>query len=144
MPEGKAKTPVKAKVYAITPGEVDLETDVGLLEVKFLGHVISSKGVAVDLAKIVAVTEQQRPTNAHEIRSFLGLIGYYRRFLEGLSKLSSLLSALTKKNVKYVWSEECEKSFQELKRRLTMALVLALLEPHKLYMVYNDASKMGL
>lgn len=107
-----------------------------LREVKFLGHVISSKGVAVDPAKIEAMTERQRPTSVHEIRSFLGLAGYYRRFVEGFSKLSGPLIALTIKNAKYAWSEQCEQSFQELKERLTSTPVLALPEPHKPYIVY--------
>ena len=79
-----------------------------------------------------------------EIRSFLGLAEYYKRFIEGFCKLSGPLTTLKKKNAKYIWSEECKRSFQELKRRLTSAPVLALLEPHKPYAVYSDASKMGL
>jgi len=68
-----------------------------LKEVSFLGHVISKDGRAVDPSKIEAVTNWERPTNVHEIRSFLGLAGYYWRFVEGFSKLSGPLTALTKK-----------------------------------------------
>ncbi|XP_041025450.1 uncharacterized mitochondrial protein AtMg00860-like [Juglans microcarpa x Juglans regia] len=116
-----------------------------LCEVKFLGHVISGKGVAVDPMKTGAIIEWQRPTSAHEVRSFLGMVGYYRRFVEGFSRLSSSLTALTRKNARYAWTKQCKKSFQELKKRLTSALVLALPEPHKPYVVvYSDASRMGL
>ena len=115
-----------------------------LEEVKFLGHVISSRGVAVDPSKIEAITNWQRPTSVHEIRSFLGLAGYYRRFVEGFSRLSGPLTALTKKNVKFTWNDKCETSFLELKKRLTTAPVLTLPEPLKSFVVYSDASKAGL
>jgi hypothetical protein len=69
-----------------------------LEEVAFLGHVISKEGVSVDPNKVEAVVNWARPTSAHEIRSFLGLAGYYRRFVEKLSKLAAPLTKLTKKN----------------------------------------------
>jgi hypothetical protein len=94
--------------------------------VSFLGQVISGEGVAVDPEKVKAVVEWTRPTSVFEIRSFLGLAGYYRRFIEGFSKLSGPLTALTRKNACFVWTDECEQCFQELKRRLVTALVLAL------------------
>ncbi|XP_041004060.1 uncharacterized mitochondrial protein AtMg00860-like [Juglans microcarpa x Juglans regia] len=81
-----------------------------LKEVKFLGHVISSQGVSVDPSKIEVVVNRKRLTNVHEIQSFLGLAGYYRRFVEGFSKLSGPFTALTKKNAKYFWTEKCEQS----------------------------------
>ncbi|XP_035540222.1 uncharacterized protein LOC109013719, partial [Juglans regia] len=115
-----------------------------LEEVKFLGHVISQEGVAVDPSKVEAVLSWPRPSTVREIRSFLGLAGYYRRFVEGFSRLSGPLTALTRKNTEFVWSDKCERSFQELKRRLTMAPVLALPEPHKPFVIFSDASKFGL
>jgi hypothetical protein len=69
-----------------------------LKKISFLGHVISGDGIEVDPSKIEAVVKWERPTNAHEIRSFLGLPGYYRRFVEGFFVLSRLLTTLTKKN----------------------------------------------
>jgi hypothetical protein len=84
--------------------------------VSFLGHVISGKGVAVDQEKVKAVVEWTRPTSVFEIRSFLGLAGYYRRFIEGFSKLSGSLTALIRKNAHFFWTDECEQCFQELKR----------------------------
>jgi hypothetical protein len=97
-----------------------------LKEVVFLGHVISAEGIFVDPIKVEAVLKWERPTNMTEIRSFLGLAGYYRRFIEGFSTIASPLTKLTRKEVRFVWSEECEASFQELKERLTSAPVLAL------------------
>jgi hypothetical protein len=83
-----------------------------LKEVSFLGHVISEDGVAVDPRKIEAVTNWERPSNVNEIWSFLGLVGYYRRFVEVLSKLSGPLTALTKKNARFIWSDVCEEFFK--------------------------------
>ena len=83
--------------------------------VAFLGHVISKDGISVDPKKVEAVVEWNRPNNVTEIRSFLGLAGYYRRFVEGFSRLAMPQTRLTQKGVKFEWSEECEQSFQELK-----------------------------
>lgn len=109
---------------------------------KFFRHVISS--IVVDPTKKEVVTKWQKPTNAHEICHFLGLVGYYWRFIAGVSRLSNPLTTLTKKNAKFMWSEGCEMSFQELKMRLTIAPILALPKPHKPYMIYSDASMMCL
>ena len=79
--------------------------------VAFLGHVISKDGISVDPKKVEAVVEWTRPNNVTEIRSFLGLAGYYRRFVEGFSRLAVPLTRLTQKGVKFEWSEECEQSF---------------------------------
>ncbi|KAL5560612.1 hypothetical protein UlMin_036823 [Ulmus minor] len=97
-----------------------------LQSVQFLGHVISKDGLSVDPAKIEAVSKWAAPTSVTEIRSFLGLAGYYRRFVEGFSTLAAPLTALTKKDRKYEWSDKCEQSFQELKRRLTKRTIQTL------------------
>ncbi|MCI53811.1 RNA-directed DNA polymerase (Reverse transcriptase), partial [Trifolium medium] len=89
-------------------------------------HIISSGGIAVDPAKVDAVSQWGTPESVSEIRSFLGLAGYYRKFIEGFSKLALPLTQLTRKDHAFVWDENCEKSFQELKRRLTTAPVLIL------------------
>jgi hypothetical protein len=115
-----------------------------LKRVTFLGHVISVEGVFVDPQKVEAVLKWERPTSVTEIRSFLGLAGYYRRFIEGFSLIATPLTQLTRKNKKWVWLEECEKSFQELKRRLTTAPVLALPLGTEGFVVYSDASGKGL
>ena len=84
------------------------------------------------------------PKNPREIRGFLGMAGYYRRFIEGFSKLAGPMTKLLRKNVPFEWTEKCEQSFQELKKRLTTAPVLAESETGKDYTVYCDASKNGL
>ncbi|XP_012837830.1 PREDICTED: uncharacterized protein LOC105958366 [Erythranthe guttata] len=83
-----------------------------LRQVHFLGHVISKEGIAVDPSKIEAVCNWSIPRNVGEIRSFLGLAGYYRRFVPNFSKIAAPLSRLTRKEVKYQWTPECESSFQ--------------------------------
>ena len=115
-----------------------------LEEISFLGHRISKNGIAVDPTKVEAVTLWKQPENPTEIRSFLGLAGYYRRFIKDFSKIAGPMTELTKKNHKFIWSPKCEASFQELKRRLTTAPVLALPEGVDGYVVYSDASKEGL
>ncbi|KAL5570741.1 hypothetical protein UlMin_020338 [Ulmus minor] len=111
---------------------------------QFLGHVISKEGITVDPVKIEAVSKWSAPTSVTEIRSFLGLAGYYRRFVEGFSSLVAPLTALTKKDKKFEWTDKCERSFQELKQRLTSAPILVLPSEDEEFAVYCDASKIGL
>ncbi|KAI5335475.1 hypothetical protein L3X38_025608 [Prunus dulcis] len=113
-------------------------------KVNFLGHVISAEGVYVDPQKIEAVVNWPQPTSVTEVRSFLGLAGYYRRFVEGFSTIAAPLTRLTRKGVKFEWSEECEKSFNELKIRLTTAPVLTLPDDSGNFVIYSDASQQGL
>ena len=82
-----------------------------LKEVRFLGHVISGEGIAVDPTKVQSVTEWLAPTSVREIRSFLGLAGYYRRFIENFSKIANPMTELLKKDTKFKWTEECEATF---------------------------------
>jgi len=82
-----------------------------LREVCFLGHVISKGGFAADLSKVDAVLQWESPKSVFEIRSFLGLAGYYRSFIEGFSKLALPLTQSTRKGQTYVWDAKCEKSF---------------------------------
>ena len=77
----------------------------------FLRHVISKAGISVDPSKVDAVVDWARPMNVSELKSFLGLAGYYRRFMEGFSRIAAPMTQLTRKNAKFVWTEECEKSF---------------------------------
>ena len=112
--------------------------------VAFLGHVISAEGVSVDPQKIEAIVNWKPSTNVTEIRSFLGLAGYYRKFVEGFSKLAAPLTKLTRKEEKFVWSEACQQSFDELKQKLTSALVLTLPSGQDGYTVYCDAFRQGL
>ena len=97
-------------------------------QVTFLGHVVSKDGIQVDPKKIEVVAEWPRPTIVTEIRSFLGLAGYYRRFMKDFSKIAVPLTRLTQKNVKFVWTDRCEEHFQLLKDLLTSAPVLTYLQ----------------
>ena len=97
-----------------------------LESVAFLGYVISKDGILVDPKKVEAIVDWERPKDVKEIRSFLGLAGYYRRFTEGFSKILLPMTRLTQKGATFEWPTECEDSFQELKRRLTTAPVLTL------------------
>jgi hypothetical protein len=115
-----------------------------LKEVSFLGHVVSNGGIAVDPSKVQDVLNWKVPTNVSEIRSFLGLTGYYRRFIEGFSKLAKPMTALLEKNAKFIWSDKCQANFEELKRRLTTAPVLTLPDLSKSFSIYCDASRLGL
>ena len=112
--------------------------------VQFLGHIIDSQGIHVDPAKIEAVKGWSSPTNPTEIRQFLGLAGYYRRFIEGFSKIAKPLTKLTQKNEKYIWEEKEEAAFQLLKQKLCEAPILALPEGNEDFIVYCDASYHGL
>jgi len=112
--------------------------------VSFLGHVISKDGIAVDPSKVDAVMQWESLKFVFEVRSFLGLAGYYQRFIEGFSKLALPFTQLTRKGQAYVWDAKCEKSFIELNKRLTSAPVLILPNPKESFVVYCDASKMGL
>ncbi|KAH0743176.1 hypothetical protein KY290_031169 [Solanum tuberosum] len=115
-----------------------------LKSVAFLGHIVSGVGIEVDPKKTKAVKGWPRPLTLTDIKSFLGLAGYYRRFVEGFSSIDSPLTALTQKKAKFVWSKACEKSFQELKDRLTSAPVLTLSEGNDGFVVYCDASRVCL
>nr|CAE02265.2 OSJNBb0049I21.5 [Oryza sativa Japonica Group] len=115
-----------------------------LKEVAFLGHVISAGGVAVDPTKVEAVTEWKAPKSVTEIRSFLGLAGYYRRFIEGFSMIARPMTQLLKKEKKFVWSEQCQESFEQLKEKLTSAPILVLPDIRKDFVIYCDASRQGL
>ncbi|XP_062179431.1 uncharacterized protein LOC133884047 [Phragmites australis] len=115
-----------------------------LEEVGFLGHVINQHGITVDPKNVAAVLEWQRPSNATEIRSFLGLVGYYRRFVQDFSIIAKPMTRLTQKGVPFVWTDECEVSFETLKNKLVNAPILALPESGKSFTVYTDASRIGL
>ncbi|GJW10661.1 reverse transcriptase domain-containing protein [Tanacetum coccineum] len=112
--------------------------------VKFLGHVIDSSGIHVDPTKIEAVKNWASPTTPSEIRQFLGLAGYYRRFIEGFSKIAKPMTELTQKDRKFDWGEEQETAFQLLKQKLCVAPILALPEGSDDFVVYCDASIKGL
>ncbi|WVZ63289.1 hypothetical protein U9M48_012931 [Paspalum notatum var. saurae] len=115
-----------------------------LKEVTFLGHILSAKGVAVDPGKVEDVLNWKQPQTVTEIRSFLGLARYYRRFIKDFSKIAKPMTALTQKNAKFAWSPKCEEAFGTLKKLLTSAPVLAQPDITKPFDVYCDASGSGL
>ncbi|GJY55352.1 putative reverse transcriptase domain-containing protein [Tanacetum coccineum] len=113
-------------------------------KVQFLGHVIDSKGIHVDPTKIESIKDWASPKSPTEILQFLGLAGYYRRFIEGFSKIAKPMTKLTQKKVKFEWSDKQEAAFQLLKQKLCSAPILALPEGSKYFIAYCDASKKGL
>ena len=102
---------------------------------------MSASSVSVDPKKVEAFMSWARPKSVFEIHSFLGLAGYYRRFIEDLSRLATPMRRLTRKEVKFEWNDSGKKAFEELKRRLTSAPILIVLERGQRYTVYCDASK---
>jgi hypothetical protein len=108
-------------------------------QVHYLGHVISEEGVAVDPDKINAIMDWPAPKDVSDIRSFMGLTGYYMRLIKGFSKIGFPIISLHKKGVKLFWTSECEERFQEMKYLLTNAPVLKIADPNKDFLVCIDA-----
>jgi hypothetical protein len=115
-----------------------------LEEIKFLGHVLSTKGIVVDPSKVKDILEWKPPTTVHQVRSFLGLAEYYRRFFPDFSKIVKPITGLLKNNTKFDWSSKCNEAFEQLKVLLTTAPVLAQPDIEKPFDVYCDASDSGL
>ncbi|GJR43525.1 putative reverse transcriptase domain-containing protein [Tanacetum coccineum] len=113
-------------------------------KVQFLGHVIDSEGIHVDPAKIEAIKDWTSPKSPTEIRQFLGLAGYYRRFIEGFSKIAKPMTKLTQKKVKFVWGDKQEAAFQLLKQKLCSAPILALPEGSEDFIAYCDVYESSL
>ena len=101
-------------------------------------------GISVDPSKIRDVLDWKTPETVSEIRSFLGLAGYYRRFLPDFSKIARPMTELLKKGVKFVWDDKCDQTFQTLRKLLTSAPVLAQPDITRPFDVYCDASGMSL
>jgi hypothetical protein len=115
-----------------------------LPEVAFLGHVINQHGIFVDPKNVSSVVNWQRPATVNEIRSFLGLVGYYRRFVQNFSSIAKPLTRLAEKCVDFEWDNDCEVCFQTLNLKLVNAPILSLSESGKCFMVYTDASRISL
>ncbi|KAA3486535.1 DNA/RNA polymerases superfamily protein [Gossypium australe] len=122
----------------------DNKCELWLCEVSFLGHIVSASRIRVDLSKISAILEWKPLKNVFEVHSFLELAGYYRRFVKGFSKIATPLTRLLQKDVRYEWSDKCQKSFDQLKALLTEAPVLGQPESGKEFVIYSDASLNGL
>jgi hypothetical protein len=118
--------------------------DFWLTEDAFLGHIISAGGISVDPSKVRDVLNWIPPTTASEIQSFLGLVGYYRRFIKDFSKIAKPMTELLEKNKAFEWTKECQTSFEELRKRLTLAPVLILPDLTKMFDIYCDALRQGL
>jgi hypothetical protein len=113
-------------------------------KVPFLGHIISNGGIAVDPAKVKEIMEWRVPTTVTEIRSFLGLAGYYRRFIEGFSKIAKPMTSLQEKGKEFKWDDKCQGSFDQLKERLMSPPVLVMPDLQKGFDIYCDACGQGL
>ena len=101
---------------------------------------MSKNGILVDSSKIDAILNWNRQGNITEVRRFLGLAGYYRRYVEEFSKLAEPLTNLTKKETKYEWTDKHDEVFKELKKRLTTVPVLAIPRSEERFFIYTDAS----
>ncbi|GJR95858.1 reverse transcriptase domain-containing protein [Tanacetum coccineum] len=128
----RGAAPVARAPYRLAPSEMQ-ELSNQLQE-------LADRGLHVDPAKIEAVRNWTSPSTPIEIRQFLGLAGYYRRFIKDFSKIAKSLTELTQKNKKYIWGEDQETTFQLLKQKLCEAPILALAEGNDDFVVYCDAS----
>jgi hypothetical protein len=115
-----------------------------LKEVMFLGHVILAEDIAVDPSKVQEVLDWKSPRSVTQIHSFLGLAGYYRRFIPNFSKIAKRMTKLLEKDAKYIWSSKCEEAFLTLKKLLTTTPVLAQPDIENPVNVYCDASGKGI
>jgi hypothetical protein len=115
-----------------------------LEQVAFLGHIISKRGIPMDLSKVQDVLGWNGPMSVDDIQSFLGLAGYYRRFIEEFSKIAKPLTELLEKDKKFKWTHACDASLQELKKRLMTISVLVMPDMEKPFSIYCDASGQGL
>jgi hypothetical protein len=115
-----------------------------LKQVTFLGHVISKGGISVDPSMVQDVLTWKAPTSVSDIQSFLGLAGYYRRFIEGHLNIRKPMTELLKKDKQFEWMPTCEASFQELKKRLMTTLVLVMPDMEKPFSIYCDVLGQGL
>ena len=118
--------------------------DFWLKEVSFLGHIVSAEGIRVDPTKIEVVVNWKPPRNVTEVRSFLGLAGYYRRFVQEFSVIASSLTRLLRKGVKFEWDDKCPSNFKRLKEILVEAPLLIQPTSGRDYTMYSDASRIGL
>jgi hypothetical protein len=115
-----------------------------LKEVSFLGHIIYEGGISVYPTKVKGVLSWNTPHNVSDIQSFLGLARYYRRFIEGFSKIAKPMTELLEKGKMFEWTPRREASFQELKKRLTTTPVLTMPDMKKAFSIYYDTSGQGL
>jgi hypothetical protein len=117
-------------------------------QIQYLGHVISEEGIVVDPEKIRAIMEWPIPKDVADIMSFMGITGYYHRFIcrfiEGFSKITYPITSLQKRRIRFTWSHIFQNNFNKLKELLTTTLILRVGDPHKDFTVFMDGSKEGL
>lgn len=113
-------------------------------KIHYLGHILSKEGIAVDPDKIKAIVEWPIPKKILEVRSFMGLASYYRRFVEGFSKIENPITSLQRKGKRFVWTEQSDKAFQILKGKLTSRPILKVPDLNGNFTVITDASNEGL
>jgi hypothetical protein len=113
-------------------------------QIQYLGHIISKDGITVDPEKIEAIREWSSLKNVTEVRSFMGLVGYYIRFIEGFSKITHPITSLQRKGMKFPWTLDCERSFQHLKQLLASAPILRIVDPEEDFIVCTDGCNEGL
>jgi hypothetical protein len=113
-------------------------------EVLFLGHIINKDGLVVDPKKVTDILNWKAPTDAQGIKSFIGMAGYYRRFIEEFSKIAKPMTTLLANKVEFKWTHKCQEAFEALKEKLTTAPILVLPDVHKPFLVYCDACYTGL
>lgn len=113
-------------------------------EILFHGNKISTEGVRLDNAKIKAIIEMPEPTNVSGVKTFCGIVQYMAKFMPDLASLQEPIRALTRKDVKWHWSNECQAAFENIKTKLTEAPVLAYFDPSKQVVIQVDSSKDGM
>ena len=107
-------------------------------KIQYFGYVITKYGISVDPDKIKAIEKWSVPKDVNHVWSFMGITGYYRRFIEGFSRIANPINSLQKKGKKFEWNKKCEESFKKLKGFLTIAPILRIAVPHKDFVVCND------
>lgn len=137
---GKVINCLKEADLKINPQKCNLFKD----QVKFLGHVVSSDGVATDPAKLDSVTNWPIPKNVKQVRSFLGLCSYYRRFVKNFADIAKPLHSLTEAGRKFEWIKPCQESFDTLKQALTSTPILGYPTSDDLFILDTDASNDGM
>jgi hypothetical protein len=113
-------------------------------ETKFLGHIVNSEGICPDLKKVEDIQNWPVPKNVHEVRSFLGLANYFRKFISHYSEVAAPLTNLTKKSHVWAWTGKCQDAFEKLKHLLTEAPLLRTPDEFKIYCVVTDAFDIGM
>jgi hypothetical protein len=113
-------------------------------QIHYLGHIISEQGITIDLEKIEAIRGWPTPINVSDVRYFMGLAGYYIRFIVGFSKIAHPITSLKKKGTKFEWTLKCENNFNLMKELITSAPVLKIADQNESFVVCTDVCKEGL